>query len=270
MLTNLDNEVIFKRAFTDKLVFTSFVRDVLGIEIDVDKIETEKQFSPKIGNIDFKLDIFAESKDKRVAIELQRIQYDANFDRFLHYFLALIIEQQLRAKNYGIEQVVYPIVVMTEPYKISDKEGRPVRNEVLLMEINPKTLAGEKVHLYGHQFICLNPNHPEENTPQAIGDWLDLIYQSIHNPERPVLNKHHEGIQRAVELISYDLMPADQVAAMKNAEAARTVTFNNIYWQARKTAKVLHKKGISIAIIAEAVEFSEEEVQKMIDYKWED
>ena len=32
MLGNLDNEVIFKKAFTDKTVFTAFVRDVLGIE----------------------------------------------------------------------------------------------------------------------------------------------------------------------------------------------------------------------------------------------
>ena len=73
MLGNLDNEVIFKKAFTDKLVLTTFVHDVLGIDVEFDKIETEKQFSPKIGDIDIKLDIFAESKDKRV-VELQRIQ----------------------------------------------------------------------------------------------------------------------------------------------------------------------------------------------------
>ena len=68
MLGNLDNEVIFKKAFTNKIVFTAFVRDILGIEIEVDKIETEKKFDPKIGYVDFELDIFAESKDKRIAI----------------------------------------------------------------------------------------------------------------------------------------------------------------------------------------------------------
>ena len=66
MLANLDNEVIFKKAFTNKTVFKAFVRDILGIEIDVDVIETEKRFTPKVGNIDFELDIFAESKDKRI------------------------------------------------------------------------------------------------------------------------------------------------------------------------------------------------------------
>ncbi len=45
MLGNLDNEVIFKKAFTNKIVFKAFVRDILGIEIEVDKIETEKNSS---------------------------------------------------------------------------------------------------------------------------------------------------------------------------------------------------------------------------------
>jgi hypothetical protein len=49
VLGNLDNEVIFKKAFTDPTVFKAFVRDILGIEVEVDKIETEKKFEPKNG-----------------------------------------------------------------------------------------------------------------------------------------------------------------------------------------------------------------------------
>ena len=33
MLTNLDNEVFFKKVFTDVEVFTAFVKDVLCIEL---------------------------------------------------------------------------------------------------------------------------------------------------------------------------------------------------------------------------------------------
>ncbi|MCP5051806.1 MAG: hypothetical protein GY940_31860, partial [bacterium] len=72
MLAPLDNGVVFKKAFTDKIVFTQFVKDILGIDIEVDKIETEKKFEPKVGNIDIELDIFAESTDHRVVIEIQR------------------------------------------------------------------------------------------------------------------------------------------------------------------------------------------------------
>ena len=220
MLANLDNEVIFKKAFTDKIVFTAFVRDVLGIEVEVDKIETEKQFEPRIGYVDFKLDIFAETVDKRIVIEIQRVEYDHNFDRFLHYFLMTIAEQQKRSKAYGIEQTVYVIVILTAPYKISEKNGRPVKDEVLLMKLNPRTLAGDERDLYGHQLVFLNPNHPNENTPQPTRDWLDLIYQSIYNSERPVLNRGNAGISRVVEIISFENLTPEERAESKNREAA--------------------------------------------------
>jgi hypothetical protein len=90
MLANLDNEVIFKKAFTDELVIKTFVKDVLGIDFEPGKIETEKKFNPKIGAIDFELDIYAESAEKRICIDIQSVEYDHHFDRFLHYFLMLI------------------------------------------------------------------------------------------------------------------------------------------------------------------------------------
>ena len=72
MLAPLDNETIFKKAFTDKTVFISFVKDILGIDIEIDKIETEKKFEPKVGYVDITMDIFAESVAHRVIIEIQR------------------------------------------------------------------------------------------------------------------------------------------------------------------------------------------------------
>jgi hypothetical protein len=47
MLAPLDSGTIFKTAFTDKVVFKQFVKDILGIDIEVDKIETEKNSPPK-------------------------------------------------------------------------------------------------------------------------------------------------------------------------------------------------------------------------------
>jgi hypothetical protein len=225
MLGNLDNEVIFKKAFTNKTVFVAFVRDILGIEVEVDKIEieTEKKFEPKIGYIDFELDIFAETTDKRICIEIQRVEYDHHFDRFLHYFLMLIAEQQRSSKEYDIDRTVYVIVVLTAPYKISEKNGKPILDEVLLLNLNPQTLQGEVRDLYGHQFVCLNPNHPNQETPKQIRDWLDLIYQSIHSPERPVLNMQNEGIKKAMELISFENLTPEERTNAKNKEAAKIV-----------------------------------------------
>jgi len=36
--------VIFKKAFSDPEIFKAFVRDFLGIELEIDRVETEKAF----------------------------------------------------------------------------------------------------------------------------------------------------------------------------------------------------------------------------------
>ncbi len=267
MLGNLDNEVFFKKAFTNKIVFKAFVRDILGIEIEVDKIETEKKFKPKIGYVDFELDIFAESIDKRVCVEIQRVEYDHHFDRFLHYFLMIIAEQQKNSKEYAIERTVYVIVILTAPYKLNEKNGKPVLDEVLLLTLNPQTLQGEFRDLYGHQFVCLNPNHPNEETPQQIRDWLDLIYQSIHSPERPVLNLKNEGIKKAIELISFENLTPEERTKAKNEEAGR-ITLMKTEEYAKQEEKIeIAKKmilaGFESKIISQMTELTIQEIEKL-------
>ena len=115
MLAPLDNETIFKKAFTDKEVFQQFVKDLFDIDIVVDKIETEKKFEPPISPINFELDIYAESTDHQFIIEIQKIDYDYNFDRFLHYFLTLISNQQKNASAYKFTQRVLGVVVFARP-----------------------------------------------------------------------------------------------------------------------------------------------------------
>jgi len=69
-IARLDNEVFFKKTFTDEIVFKAFVKDIIGIDVQPDKVETEKAFQPKLGNTNFnsdgcRYDIFAEdSKNK--------------------------------------------------------------------------------------------------------------------------------------------------------------------------------------------------------------
>ncbi len=262
-LGSLDNEVIFKKAFTDKLVFTSFVHDVLGLDVEVDKIETEKKFEPKVGYIDFELDIFAETVDKRIVIEIQRIEYDNNFDRFLHYFLMAIAEQQKRSRAYGIGQTVYVIVVLTTPYKISEKNGQPIKDEVLLMRLNPKTLDGQERDLYGHQFVCLNPNHQDDTTPQPIRDWLQLIYQSIHNPENPTINQLNEGIRRAADLISFENLTPEERRFSKDKESAKIVVAAFQHEAFVEVATNMLRAGMAVEVVASMTNLTIEQVNKI-------
>lgn len=263
MLGNLDNGVIFKKAFTNKIVFKAFVKDILGIDVNIDKIETEKKFNPKIGYIDFELDIFAETIDKRIAIEIQRVEYDHHFDRFLHYFLMLIIEQQRSSREYNIEQTVYLIVVLTAPYTINEKNGKAIKDEVLLIDLNPKTLKGELKDLYGHQFVALNPNHPKEDTPQRIRDWLDLIYQSIHSPDRPVLNTKNKGIKKAMELISFENLTPEERTLAKNKEASKITIAKIGNIRAIEIARNLILEELSDEIIVRTTKLSLDKIQEL-------
>lgn len=268
-LGSLDNEVIFKKAFTNKVVFKAFVKDVLGIDFEVGVIETEKKFEPKIGYVDFELDIYAESVDKRICVEIQRVEYDHHFDRFLNYFLMLIAEQQRSAKEYSIDQTVYMIVVLTQKYTIREKDGKPIKDELLVINLNPQTIKGEMRDLYGHQFVCLNPNHPDESTPPQIRDWLNLVYESIHNSTNPILNTNNAGIKKAAELISFENLTPEERSASKKKEAGK-ITIAKVEQNARdekerEAVLGLHENGVPIPIIAKSLKITEEKVREIIE-----
>ena len=275
MLGSLDNEVIFKKAFTDKFVFEHFVKDILGLDIEVGVIETEKKFDPPIGYVDFKIDIFAETLDKRFAIELQRVQYDYNFDRFMHYLQMLVAEQQKNARKYKVNQTVYLIVVMTLPYKFNDLTGEAVKEEVIVTKFCSKNLNGKDIPIYGHQMVCLNPNHPETDTPAQIRDWLDLFYQSIHSPERPNINLNNAGIKRAADLIDFHKLNPQELEQAKNKEQGEVV--KSMYKEEgrleghlegelkarKKIALKLIAKGLDNNTIADLTGLTEIEVEEL-------
>lgn len=225
ILARLDNEVFFKKAFTDEIVFKAFVKDIVGIEVEPAKIETEKAFQPKLGNIAFKYDIFAEDVKRRIVIEIQKVEYDHNFDRFLHYHLQAITEQQRSSEDYSVEKTVYTIVVMTAPYKVNSKTNEIYKDEVLISNLNPKNLNGIERKLFNHELIYLNPNYKGQDTPPNYRDWLDLIYESIHNPENPQINTKNVGVKRATEIVSYEnISPEEWEEAKIEASKRKVIT----------------------------------------------
>ncbi|MDQ7090196.1 MAG: hypothetical protein Q9M50_06055 [Methylococcales bacterium] len=54
--------VIFKKAFCDVDVFKGFVRDIIGINLEIDRVETGKSFKPTVGEVDIKFDLYVEDK----------------------------------------------------------------------------------------------------------------------------------------------------------------------------------------------------------------
>ena len=219
MLAPLSNEVVFKMAFTDKLVLKAFVKDLYDIDFNPAKIETEKSFKDAKGNIKFKLDIFAEDIKNRVIVEIQRIPYDYHFDRFLGNFLNTITQQQnLSSKKYKINKKVFSVIILTSPYKYNKEEESYIEDEVLLQDLDPENLAKQKVKIFGHKQLFLNPFYTKPTTPQKYRDWLDLIYQSIKNPENYKVNTQNKGIKKVVHIIDYAHIDFETSERIKIAE----------------------------------------------------
>jgi predicted transposase/invertase (TIGR01784 family) len=266
-IARLDNEVFFKKAFTDKIVFKAFVKDIVGIDVEPDTIETEKAFQPKLGNINFKYDIFAEDIKKRIVIEIQKVEYDHNFDRFLHYHLQAITEQQRSSDDYSVEKTVYTIVVMTAPYKINEKTREFYRDEVLISSLNPKNLKGVERKIFNHELIYLNPNYKGEDTPTNYRDWLDLIYESIHSPEKPNINIQNVGIKRVMEIVSYEnISPEEWEEAKFEASKRKVIKLEREAGKDEATIEIAKKSivaGLSDDVIVQITGLTLEQIQEI-------
>ncbi len=263
MLLNLDNEVYFKRAFTRRKIFKCFVKDILGIDVEVGKIDTEKRFSPKIGFINFKYDIYAETIDKRIIIEIQKVDYDYNLDRFLLYHNMALAEQRKNSREYKIEKTVYTIVVITEPYVVRDKNGMLLKNDILVHKTNFFTDDGIELPLFNHKLICLNPNYITAKTPVPVRDWLNLIYESIHHPKNYQVNLKNEGIRETVNTIIEDNIGVEIRTLGKNREAAKSARKVYDAEIKREIATKMKVDGCNLEIIAKYTELSLEEIEKL-------
>jgi hypothetical protein len=218
MLANLDNEVHFKKVFTDVAVFCAFVKDVLGIDMNITKVETEKVLPSKNSAIKFRMDLYAEDKDNRTVVEIQKVDYDYTYDRFTHYFTGNLSDVQRSSKTYAYGKDIYIIVVVTSAYRMTDKNGVLIKDDVLITDINPRTLNGEMRDMYNHKLVILNSTHTTKDTPPAILDWLNLIKESMKNPENPQINTSKPAIARAAQLGQADNIDPEEAADAKIEE----------------------------------------------------
>jgi len=90
-VASLGYGVIFKKAFSNPDIFKAFVKDFIGIELQINKVETE--FFPVIGKVDTRFDLFAEDIDNRVIVDIQHVRYGDHYDRFLHYHCVALLEK---------------------------------------------------------------------------------------------------------------------------------------------------------------------------------
>lgn len=247
MLINLDNEVHFKKVFTDVEVFTGFVKDILNIDLHITKVETEKNLQAKVGAIKFRMDLFAEDTASRTVVEIQKVDYDYSYDRFTHYFLGNLIDIQRSSKAYAFGKDVYIIVILTTSYRVKDKRGNLIKDDVLLTDVNPRTLEGEMRHLYNHKLLILNPTNIKNSTPQAIKDWMELIRESIKNPENPHLNLNNPAIAKAAMLAEKESITPEEIAEAKIQEMKKEALASAVGDLREEMQEVIEQKDQALA-----------------------
>jgi hypothetical protein len=164
----------FKKAFSDAEVFSGFVRDVTGVELEFTRIEQEKEFLAPSGAVDIRFDLFGEDTKHRVIVELQHVREIDMFARFHYYHLVAQIEQIASHKDYTAKRTVYTIVVLTRL-----PEDEHLRFDLASQSSDIVTHDGKALGLFQHRIIFVNPRAITATTPAPLRKWLELFEDSL-------------------------------------------------------------------------------------------
>ncbi len=278
-VASLQYGVIFKKAFSQLDVFNAFVKDILGIEFNCDKVETEKSFTQKIGNVKVEFDLYAEDLKNRVIVEIQHQNGSDYYDRFLHYHCVALLEQAANYRNYKPDLTVYTIVVLTS----ADKH----KTDVAVIDFDPKDRYGNSLGEIKHKVIYLAVKYVDENTPEVYRDWLSAINESL---SEKIDETHYQRpeLQTVIDSIAKNLVSPEEKYWMieeYNFEEAKKKQFEEGIEQGirqgirqgvqhgieegqRKAKQAIAKgmlsEGLSIEIIEKLTALSHDEIQSLI------
>lgn len=246
--------VIFKKAFSQPDIFTAFVKAVLGVQIEIDKVETEKSFRPIVGYVDSHFDLFAQDDKNRIIVDIQHIQAEDHYDRFLHYHCIALLEQITKAKNYRPEMKVFTIVVLTS----NDKHEK----DVLTIDFDPKDLQGHGINEIPHKVIYLCPNYVNADTPPAYKEWLDAIKDTL-DEEVDESHYHDAMIQKIFSSIEKDSITPTERYEMFEEYNQREYVEKEKSEVKLGIAKNLLKTDLAIETIAETTGLTLAEIERI-------
>ena len=260
-VASLQYGVIFKKAFGQVDIFKAFVKDVIGIDLEIDKVETEKTFTQKIGNIKVEFDCYAEDKKNRVIVEIQHNNDPDHYDRFLHYHCVALLEQAENYKNYRPNLTVYTIVVLTS--------GDKHKTDVATIDFDPKDRQGKKLNEIHHKVIYLAAKYVNENTPEPYQDWLRVINESLtetideSNYSRPEL-------QKTIGLIEKNLItPEERYAMIEEYKLKERIAKGKLTTK-KKIARNLLAENVEVEIIMKTTGLTLAEIENLNNEEFED
>ena len=248
--------VIFKKAFSQPHIFTAFVKDFAGIDIEIDHVETEKSFVPVIGKVDSSFDLFAEDKKNRIIVDIQHKRLSDHYDRFLHYRCAALLEQISTSYSYATNMRVFTIVVLTS--------GDKHKTDITITDFEPKNLQGKGIGETQHKIIYACPKYVDENTPAPYREWLTAINDSL---DGEIDESHYDNafIQDIFGLIKEDNTTPQEYARMKDEYTNEEYIINQSKKAERKGVKIGIQKGVQQGIQQEKQENARTMLKEGID-----
>jgi predicted transposase/invertase (TIGR01784 family) len=144
--------------------------------------------------------------------------------------------------------------------------------EYIISDFTPQNLNGKKIpEIYQHKILYLNPYYINEKTPPSLKDWLELVRESIENPENPNVNRDREIINKAVSIIEESKITSQERALAKDEseweevkEEAREEGAKKSEEKTKKEiAKNLLLANVDIEIIIKTTGLSKEEIENL-------
>jgi len=224
--------VVFKKAFSDPEIFTAFVRDFLGIAIEIEKVETEKSFDPPVGRVDSRFDLYAEDLKNRVIVDIQHERLSDHYHRFMHYHCAAILEQAADSKSYIPGLSVFTLVVLTS--------GERHKRDIAITDFDPRDLKGISLNEIPHKIIYICPKYVNDETPEPYREWMEAINDSLDETveesdyTRPEVRKIFQHIEK------------DRISPSERAKI-----FDEQAWEQRDMDKIKEGKELGIREKAE-------------------
>jgi predicted transposase/invertase (TIGR01784 family) len=209
-------DVIFKKAFTRPDLFTALVKDFLGIQLEIDKVEHDKVFIPPVGNVATKFDLFAEDQKNRVIVEVQHAHYSDTYERFVYYQCSAMVETIISSKNYSFPVTVFTLVFFTEKNSPSPDSGLVVHDFEAKDFVTGRLL--EKVYQRKHKLIFVFTNDfAHADTPEECREWMLAIFDSL-NEKVDEDDYTNPAIQALFDVIEKDKITPEERARMKEED----------------------------------------------------
>ncbi len=269
-------DTVFKKAFGKPDIFCQFVKDVLGIEIHVDRVLTGRRYPEPVSYVDIEYDLFAEDTEKRIIVEIQHIQVAAHlcvaiFERFLYYHIIGLAEQVRSHADYRFDKTVYTVVVLTGSPR---QQENNTKFSVATSNMDPVNEFGDRLSVYPHRLVFLNPRLRNEMTPKSIEMWLELIDDSM-DAEVDESKYSLPIYQKVIEEIKRDNITPQELRVIKD-EAAWERTLRESFEEGheegheegRKTREKqivlsMLQKGMDIVLISDMTGIKQEEIEEI-------